>query len=659
MNNPAARLSIDLEELERQLRQMSGGRAPQNDDPLADLAKLVGQDDPFRDLIARDRPAPTFQPAPVHQVPAEPVVSVRHEPEIEPARPAPADWHDESDFEAQMRGALQDELHGHGHPAPSARDADDAAAFLQAAVNGGRHDVGIAVQAGSHRLGAQDYSEAGYREPATRDDAASPEDMLHENRANDPRLQSFHSFDNELDAYARDDLSRRDPASVVAPRLAGRDDDGYGQWDATAAGMAVAGAAGSAGATGAYAASGDLPEDDGDMQVSPRRSRKGLITVAALLGVATVGVGLAMTLRNSGPRVASGEPPIIQAEQGPMKVQPQNPGGVDIPNQNKQIYERPGTATAGPTKVITSAEEPVDVAAAARLAAAAANAASGQAAAPRIISTSPAPIAAPPAGVSGAAAGATPVAPVAVIAPPPSANGSASNVLGEPRRVRTVSVMPDGTIVDPTKPAASQPAATTASAPATAPAAPTMAPPPRPTAPAQPSTPAAAVPSAGAALSAPGGSTVAAAPLRPAAPRPAPAAPANTDGPLSITPASQPKLQQRVTNPTPAPTQVASAAPVAALPAASAPAPAAAATGGGFSVQLAAPGSEAEARSTFASLQRRFGNELGGMQPVIRRADVGDRTIYRLRVGPMSRDEATSLCTRLQGAGGQCFVARN
>lgn len=76
-------------------------------------------------------------------------------------------------------------------------------------------------------------------------------------------------------------------------------------------------------------------------------------------------------------------------------------------------------------------------------------------------------------------------------------------------------------------------------------------------------------------------------------------------------------------------------------------------------VQLAAPGSEREARDTFAGLQRRFAGELGGMSPVIRRVDVGQRTIYRVRVGPMDRAEATALCERLKGGGGQCFVARN
>ena len=94
-----------------------------------------------------------------------------------------------------------------------------------------------------------------------------------------------------------------------------------------------------------------------------------------------------------------------------------------------------------------------------------------------------------------------------------------------------------------------------------------------------------------------------------------------------------------------------------------APAPAAAAPAssgdGAFSVQLGAPGSEAEARSSFANLQRRFPDQLSGQSPTIRRADVSGRTVYRLRVGSLSREEAQSMCSQLQSAGGQCFVARN
>ena len=35
------------------------------------------------------------------------------------------------------------------------------------------------------------------------------------------------------------------------------------------------------------------------------------------------------------------------------------------------------------------------------------------------------------------------------------------------------------------------------------------------------------------------------------------------------------------------------------------------------------------------------------------------RPCIRLRVGPYSRDDATTMCTALQAAGGQCFIAKN
>jgi cell division protein FtsN len=47
------------------------------------------------------------------------------------------------------------------------------------------------------------------------------------------------------------------------------------------------------------------------------------------------------------------------------------------------------------------------------------------------------------------------------------------------------------------------------------------------------------------------------------------------------------------------------------------------------------------------------------MPSLIRKAEVNGSTIYRVRVGPLSKDEASSLCSKLQGQGGQCFVAKN
>jgi cell division septation protein DedD len=98
---------------------------------------------------------------------------------------------------------------------------------------------------------------------------------------------------------------------------------------------------------------------------------------------------------------------------------------------------------------------------------------------------------------------------------------------------------------------------------------------------------------------------------------------------------------------------------VASTPAVPAPQAKAAPASGGYAVQLAAPGSESEANSMFAFFQRKYPDDLGNQTALIRKAEVNGRSIYRLRVGPMSHDDAISLCTRLKTAGGSCFVAKN
>ncbi|RVU16023.1 SPOR domain-containing protein, partial [Methylobacterium oryzihabitans] len=90
-----------------------------------------------------------------------------------------------------------------------------------------------------------------------------------------------------------------------------------------------------------------------------------------------------------------------------------------------------------------------------------------------------------------------------------------------------------------------------------------------------------------------------------------------------------------------------------------APAPAAQPAVGGFSVQLSVRATESEARAAFKQAQERYAAELGGQQPLIRQAEVNGKSIYRVRVGPMAKENATSLCNKLQAAGGQCFVAKN
>jgi cell division septation protein DedD len=553
MSEPARnRFALDLEDLERQLR--AAGQAPrpgQSADPLAELTRIVGQDDPLRDIFAHRGQAPGA-PRPVQGHAASPAQ----------ASPAQA--------QAQTRPAARQE--------PS---FDAAESY--------RPEPAAAAAPPAELRGALDEFEALLRRP----EAPRPAPAATPDRAVAYAAPHEQDFDrHEPQPHGR-------PASVQGVTTPPRD------LDEEAGGYAEP--AYPYGYDQAEPPEHMLASDDDLPELEPRRSRRGLWTAGALLVVGLVGVGAAMSLRSPS-TTDDGQPPTIAADQGPMKVEPANPGGAEIPNQNKQIYERAGEAPKGQTKVVSREEQPVDVQQAAR--------------------SMPSRVVVPGAGPAGAPAAGNPLAqapaaPMPSITPPESLLTPVPPVpgLGEPRRVRTVAIRPDGS-------------------PATAPMATASADGPLATgsAPARPNGAAAANPSP---------------PISTAQPRPRPAAAPEP-----------PKAQERVAMPpaatTPsAPTRLANAA-----PAAPAPAPAAAAAvpsgSGDFTVQLAAPGSESEARATFAALQRKYPGQLGGHAPIVKKTELaGGKTVYRLRVGPYSRDDAATMCTQLQAAGGQCFIAKN
>jgi hypothetical protein len=82
---------------------------------------------------------------------------------------------------------------------------------------------------------------------------------------------------------------------------------------------------------------------------------------------------------------------------------------------------------------------------------------------------------------------------------------------------------------------------------------------------------------------------------------------------------------------------------------------------GGYTVQISSQRSETEAQASFRSLQTKFPSLLSDRQPIIRRADLGDKGIYfRAMVGPFaSGEQAVQFCGSLKSAGGQCVVQRN
>ena len=86
--------------------------------------------------------------------------------------------------------------------------------------------------------------------------------------------------------------------------------------------------------------------------------------------------------------------------------------------------------------------------------------------------------------------------------------------------------------------------------------------------------------------------------------------------------------------------------------------PAPTGTSTGWAVQLAAPKSEAEAKSAVARLNAKYASALNGSAIGVHKAVVNGDTIYRLRVVGLSKADAAALCARLKGDGGDCFIAK-
>ncbi len=96
-----------------------------------------------------------------------------------------------------------------------------------------------------------------------------------------------------------------------------------------------------------------------------------------------------------------------------------------------------------------------------------------------------------------------------------------------------------------------------------------------------------------------------------------------------------------------------------ATPVAAAPTPAASSGGqSGPYVQIAAQRSEGEAQASLRNAQSRFGSLFGGAQPYIQRADLGQKGIYyRVRIPASSLQEASSICSSIKANGGDCMAS--
>jgi cell division septation protein DedD len=111
----------------------------------------------------------------------------------------------------------------------------------------------------------------------------------------------------------------------------------------------------------------DIIPERYDADPDSHYARKGahtriILTVAlALLAVAALGVAARHILFGEAPKPQSAGVPVIKADDRPIKTKPEDRGGMDVPNQDKLIYERPGAQSdAGPRteRLLPAPEQP-------------------------------------------------------------------------------------------------------------------------------------------------------------------------------------------------------------------------------------------------------------------------------------------------------------
>lgn len=545
------------------------GRAEDND-PLAELARMIGRDDPFAVFDEPERREPSMDEQ-AHSQPAAP----RHRDDYQ--------HHDEADLHGYSRyeplfdtppahhrheGAYEDAGRSnadHGLRGSLAAPAHEHWQEPQAAEESERHETDFDFD-----LGGGYGAEA---EAPIEDGRSHHAHHAHDAHPQDGHWQGHEAHDGHGPVDNAEDADR-----YAEPYMGLDSDVSHQPPDADERGAG-------------RAAAGPLAALRGASRVEVRRG--GMVLVGAVAAFALLGGGATLAYRTLfDTSYQSGPPPVIQANVEPTKFAPDDPGGTDVPHQNKLIYDR----VAGPGQDVDNVTlAPDDEAAGA-------DAASGMA-------------------------------------------GDMGDVI-EPRRVRTVVVRPDGTIVQGAPGSAAQTANSgrVAAVPGETDA--TL------REPALPDTSAADLLSDDAlgAMSAPAAEDDTGAETLGADGMPLPQRRPGEDDDETSSLDAVPSTNSAAAS------QADAAMPVT-LAAATAGAPAGE---GGWGVQLASQRSEDQARSAYSSLQQRYAGVLGEREARYVRADLGERGVfYRVHVPAGSRDEASSLCTELKSAGGDCLVQRN
>ncbi|MBO6901866.1 MAG: SPOR domain-containing protein [Rhizobiaceae bacterium] len=375
-----------------------------------------------------------------------------------------------------------------------------------------------------------------------------------------------------------------------------------------------------------------------------RGGRNGFLIAGVVVAIALIG-GIGAFALSFGGGDEPETPVLVEADSDPVKVKPESPGGAAVPAQDSAAHEvASGVANTEPRQesLVSTTEEPVNIAS-------------------RTVGAERLPGVDEPATDTAAAKSEDRLEPAANEAETALANDV---IAVQPRRVRTMIVRPDGTLVPREEPAA--PATEAAAQPApevvetsqpvrqietTQPAA---------TQPvgatAQDSEPAATASEASqqqtvADAEAPATSTAETAATEDLAAAADPVTP--TVGPVAT---PRPANRQTATQPQ----QVAQAAPAARTePATPAPAPVVVEENSTWSMQIASQPTAESAQATYQDLARRYGELLGGRGVNIVRAEIpGKGTYYRVRIPTTSRADGIALCERYKAIGGSCFVSK-
>ncbi len=479
-------------------------------------------------------------------------------------------------------------------------------------------------------------------------------DMPGEAAADDDNLESF--FESELDrefadlveAETNEDVTSANAGWYAAPADAKVAEETYSDFEND---LGFAGPAETGYRPHPMPVDADAPVAVGEHDDADDGRRKPLIA-GLVLGVALLLGGVVFAWSwISGGVTGDGTPKIIMADKDPVKVAPENPGGAKVPNQDKAVYEKVEgneSGQASQPRLVDSAEEPVDVV-------------------QRTIDPDMLPLEG-----RGEAETTDEIGKVEDRLTEgdteTAASANNSEPMLSPRRVRTMIVRPDGTIVarPQEEPAPTEAASAASETPATdaAPAAtPTEA---AAADPAADAAPAATEPAtAGQVADATQETATTAedqslAPVRSVTTVPIRQAPVPTSRP-----ADQPvNVVGRVSGNGNV-SEVAAADPAAAAPAA-APAQqtqtaqaAAPANPGGYYMQIASQPSAEGAQASYQNLSRRFASVIGGRGVDIQRADIPNKGVYhRVRIPAGTREEANALCARYKSAGGSCLVTR-